>query len=135
MTRTPHGQGVRTKTTPSLCQRIPHSSIKLTNAEHRKVRSMYPALDIQETSCPRLDAIFKTTAKSEVKNADAELARIRAFVLDPVGPLTRVLHPMEDKGDYKLSYTRLQGLLRRLMMHQRMIDWPQLDYMCCFEAT
>ena len=75
---------------------------------------MYPAPDIQETSCPWLDAIFKTTAKSEVKNADAELARIRAFVLDPVGPLTRVLHSIKDKGDYKLSYTRLQGLLRRL---------------------
>ena len=44
--------------------------------------------------------------KAEVKSADSELARLQAFVHDPVGPLTMVLHSMEDpqsSDEYTIS--------------------------------
>ena len=48
-----------------------------------------------QTHCPRLDLVFYTSTKPQVKNADLELARIQAFILDLVGPLARVLHAMD----------------------------------------
>ena len=63
------------------------------------MRNSFPVPKVSETRCPRLDTIFQTSAKLEAKTADAELARIQAFVLDPMGPLARVLHAMEDSGD------------------------------------
>ena len=74
-------------------------SSTLSNSERRKVRNSFPAPDVLQTRCPRLDSVFKTSTKPEVKNADSELARIQAFVLDPVGPLARVLHGMDPEGD------------------------------------
>ena len=74
-------------------------SSTLSNTERRKVRNSFPTPKVSETRCPRLDPIFKTSAKLEAKSADAELARIQAFVLDPVGPLARVIHALEDSGD------------------------------------
>ena len=80
----------------------------LSNSERRKIRSAFPVPDVKETRCPRLDPIFKSaTVKCEVKTADAELARLQAFVLDPVGPLTRVLHAMEEGGE-ALSFGEAQ---------------------------
>ena len=39
---------------------------------------------------------FKTQSiRSDVKTADAELARLQAFVLDPVGPLVEVLEGID----------------------------------------
>ena len=52
-----------------------------------------------QTHCPRLDLVFKTSTKPEVKNTESELARIQAFILDLVGPLARVLHAMDPEGD------------------------------------
>ena len=64
----------------------------LPNSTRRKVRDTFPLPDLKETHCPRLDPIFKSSSVgAEVKSADAELARLQAFVLDPVGPLIRVL--------------------------------------------
>ena len=74
-------------------------SSTLSNTERWRVRNSFPIPSVSETRCPRLDPIFKTSAKLEARTADAELARIQAFVLDPVGPLARVLHAMEDSGD------------------------------------
>ena len=60
----------------------------LSNATRRKVRATFPLPELKETCCPRLDLIFKSSSvAAEVKVADAELARIQTFVLDPVGPL------------------------------------------------
>ena len=74
-------------------------SSTLSNSERRKVRNSFPAPDVLQTHCPRLDSVFNTSTKPEVKNADSELARIQAFILDPVGPLVRVLHAMDPEGD------------------------------------
>ena len=70
-----------------------------TNTERWKVRNSFPIPKVLETQRPRMDPIFKTLAKLEAKTADAELARIQAFVMDPVGLLARVLHAIEDSGD------------------------------------
>ena len=75
-------------------------SATLPNATRRKVRATFPLPELRETRCPRLDSIFKSSSvAAEVKAADAELARIQAFVLDPVGPLIRVLKATEDDPD------------------------------------
>ena len=61
-------------------------STTLTNVERRRVRNSFGTADLPNTRCPRLDPVFKTSiAKaSEAKAMDDELARIQAFVLDPV---------------------------------------------------
>ena len=47
--------------------------------------------------------MFKSASvKPEAKTTDAELARLQAFVLDPVGPLTNILHRL-DEEDYSLD--------------------------------
>ena len=71
----------------------------LTNSEHRRVRNSFPAPDVSQTRCPWLDPVFKTSVKLEVKNADSELARIQAFVLDPAGALARVLHALDPESE------------------------------------
>ena len=82
-------------------------STTLSNSERRKVRNTFQTPGVVETRCPRLDPIFKSTSvKAEVKSADSELARLQAFVHDPVGPLTMVLHSMEDpqsSDEYTIS--------------------------------
>ena len=54
---------------------------------------------MSQTCCPRLELVFKTSVKPEVKNADSELTRIQAFVPDPVGPLARVLHALDPENE------------------------------------
>ena len=72
----------------------------LSNATRRKVRDTFPLPELKETRCPRLDPIFKSSSVgAEVRAADSELARLQAFVLDPVGPLIRVLRATEDDPD------------------------------------
>ena len=74
-------------------------SSTLSNTEQRKVRKSLPVPNVSKTRCPRLDPVFKSSVKAEVKMADSELARIQAFVLDQVGPLATVLKAMEEGGD------------------------------------
>ena len=70
----------------------------LSNVERRKFRSSFPTPDMPVTRCPRLDPIFKVhSVKADIKSLDSELARIQAFLLDPVGPLTCVLEGLERK--------------------------------------
>ena len=75
-------------------------STTLTNVERRRVRNSFGTADLPNTRCPRLDPVFKASiAKaSEAKAMDAELARIQAFVLDPVAPLTNLLAQVEDEN-------------------------------------
>ena len=69
----------------------------LPNATRRKVRSNFPLPEIQETRCPWLDSLFKSSLlAAEAKAADTELACIQAFVLDSVGPLIRILKATEE---------------------------------------
>ena len=68
----------------------------LPNAERRRIRNNFSVPDVDVTRCPRLDALFKTqSVRSDVKTADTELARLQAFVLDPVGPLVEVLEGID----------------------------------------
>ena len=79
----------------------------LPNSTRRKVRDTFPLPDLKETHCPRLDPIFKSSSVgAEVKSADAELARLQAFVLDPVGPLIRVLKATEDTDEDNPGLTK-----------------------------
>ena len=78
----------------------------LPNVERRKIRNAFPTPEVQQTRCPRLDSIFKSSSiKSEVKTCDAELARVQAFVLDPVVPLTNMLHHLENE-EYSVEDAR-----------------------------
>ena len=74
------------------------SSVR-SNTERRKVRKSFPVPNVLETQCPRQDSVFKSSVKAEVKMADSELARIQAFVLDPVGLLATVLKATKEGGD------------------------------------
>ena len=74
--------------------------------ERRKIRNTFPNSDVQQTRCPRLDSIFKSSSvKSEAKSIDSELARLQAFVLDPVAPLAYALHRLEG-DDYSVEEAR-----------------------------
>ena len=67
--------------------------------DRKRLRSAFPCPELQETRCPRLDAIFKTASiQKETKVIDAELARIQALIHDPVAPLIRLLHACDDDG-------------------------------------
>ena len=75
-------------------------SMALSNTTRRKVRDTFPLPELKETRCPRQDPIFRSSSVgAEVRVADAELAPIQAFVLDPVGPLIQVLRATEDDPD------------------------------------
>ena len=66
------------------------------NADRRRIRSTFSVPDVDVTRCSCLDPLFKTqSVRSDVKTADAELARLQAFVLDPVGPLVDVLEGID----------------------------------------
>ena len=81
-------------------------STTLTNGERRRIRNTFPTSGVQQTRCPRLDSIFKSSSvKSEVKTNDAELARVQAFVLDPVGPRIKMLHCL-DEEEYSIEDAR-----------------------------
>ena len=62
--------------------------------ERCKLRRMFYVPNIDETRCPRLDSVFKTVGSSlrgEAKAFEQDLAKVQAFVLDPVGPLVQLL--------------------------------------------
>ena len=77
----------------------------ISNGERRRVRSAFPTPEVKATRCPKLDPVFKTKSKAETKTADAELARIQAFVHDPVGPLVQLLHGLdtEEEAEPRIS--------------------------------
>ena len=88
----------------SRCQRTtlpslpPHYLLlHLHTAKCHMSESNFPLPEIQETRCPRLDSLFKSSSLvAEAKATDVELAHIQAFVLDPVGPLIRILKATEE---------------------------------------
>ena len=60
----------------------------LLNKERRKILNAFPTARVQQARCPRPDSSLKSSSiESEVRTLDAELARVRAFVLDLVAPL------------------------------------------------
>ena len=66
----------------------------LPHVERRKLRGMFHVPNVDETRCPRLDLVFKTTGLSlreETKAFEQDLARVQAFALNPVGPLVQLL--------------------------------------------
>ena len=75
----------------------------LPNSEWRKVRNSFSAPDVSQIRCPRLNLVFKTSTKPEVRSADSERARIQGFVLDPVGPLARVVHALDPESAEGMS--------------------------------
>ena len=73
-------------------------SSTLTNSERRKIRAHYVHSGLHQTRCPKLDPVFKTASgKAEAKSGDIELARLQAFVLDPVGPLLHLLEKLKSE--------------------------------------
>ena len=77
-------------------------SSSLNNGERRKIRNNFPPPRVQQTRCPRLDPL---SAKADAKSNDAELARLQAFVLDPVGPLVDLLNGL-DNPEYTMEQAR-----------------------------
>ena len=78
----------------------------ISNGERRRVRSAFPVPEVEATRCPKLDPIFKTkSVKAETKAADAELARIQAFVHDPVGPLVQLLQGLDGEDETESQIT------------------------------
>ena len=72
----------------------------LSNSERRKIRAQFPHSGLPQTRCPKLDAVFKSApVKAETKTADAELGKIQAFVLDPVGPLLHLLERFQEEDE------------------------------------
>ena len=80
-------------------------SSSLNNGERRKIRNNFPPPRVQQTRCPRLDPLFKSSTKADAKSNDAELARLQAFVLDPVGPLVDLLNGL-DNPEYTMEQAR-----------------------------
>ena len=73
----------------------------LPNAERRRLRQEFLVPRVDNTRCPKLDAIFKapgSSLKGEAKSAESDLARIQAFVLDPVGPLVQALEGVKERS-------------------------------------
>ena len=71
----------------------------LPNMEHCKIRNTFPTLHVQQTCCPKVDSIFKSSSvKSKAKSLDSELARLQAFVLDPVTLLVNTIHRLDDEN-------------------------------------
>lgn len=63
-------------------------SASLPNAECRRICTQYSHFWRTQTRCPHLHFIFiSASGKMDTKTADAELARIQAFVLDSVEAL------------------------------------------------
>ena len=91
-------------------------SSALPNTERRRVRNAYATTALPDTRCPRLDPVFKASLnKSGAKAVDAELARVQAFVLDPVAPLVHLLHKLDDE-EFTVEEARMatQDALRLL---------------------
>ena len=60
----------------------------LLNKERQIILNAFPTARVQQVHCPRPDSSLKSSSiESEVRTLDAELARVRAFVLDQVAPL------------------------------------------------
>lgn len=78
-------------------------SSTMSNGERRRVRESFPTPDLAQTRCPKLDPVFKTSLKTEVKSSDAELARLQAFVLDPVGPLLHTLQGLQERENFPVE--------------------------------
>ncbi len=71
-------------------------SNSIPNAERRKIRAQFPHSGMPQTRCPKLDPVFKSASgKAETKTVDAELSKIQAFVLDPIGPLLQLLEQLQ----------------------------------------
>lgn len=65
--------------------------------ERKRLRKGFPCPEIQETSCLRLEHIFRAIyLQKEVKMVDAELARVQVLMHDPVAPLIWLLHTCND---------------------------------------
>ena len=72
----------------------------LSNSERRKIRAQFPHSGLPQTRCPKLDAVFKSApVKTETKTADAELGKIQALVLDPVGPLLHLIERLQNEDE------------------------------------
>ena len=76
----------------------------LSTEDRRRLRNGFPCPEIQETRCPKLDPIFKTTSvNKDARTNDGELARIQVLIHDPVAPLLRLLHACGDDEDPTVS--------------------------------
>lgn len=84
-------------------------TIPLLNKERVGIRNAFPPPSLPQTRCPKLDAVFKTATsagKSEAKTSDSELARLQAYVLDPVAPLLQVLKGLDDPSSTSMDDAR-----------------------------
>ena len=66
----------------------------LPHVERHKLRRMFHVPNVEKTKCPRLDSFFMTAGSSlrgEAKAFEQDLARVQAFVLNPIEPLVQLL--------------------------------------------
>ena len=66
-------------------------SSTLTNSERQRIRSAFPPPRVQETRCPRLDPLFRSSAKADVKWRVSETAGLCPGRGRPVGGLVEWL--------------------------------------------
>ena len=76
----------------------------IPNRVRRRNRNAFPTPEVEAARCPKLDPVFRTkSVKAEAKSADGELARIQAFVHDPVGPMVELLLGLDAETESQLS--------------------------------
>jgi hypothetical protein len=63
----------------------------LTNGERLQARKDYLFPDLDASRCPKLDPVIKQNLPKEVKDNEANFAKIQTLVLDAVAPLTAIL--------------------------------------------
>ena len=94
----------------------------LSNIARREIRSRAPGLDLQETHCPRLDSLYKSSesmfsANSDAKQVDNDLQRIQALMLDVAAPLLGLKTTTEDQQDASRDHKEIWDDAIRLLGH------------------
>ena len=70
----------------------------VTNETRKRVRTRYPLPKVPATRPPQLDTFLKQEVSMNTKNADKELAKVQALMLDSMAPLTYLLEA-DARGD------------------------------------
>lgn len=82
-----------------------------SNSARLQVRNSYPLPKVVATRSLALDSYLKPELSTKVKQEDKELAKIQAFILDALAPLTSILEESggdQDSGVYQAAKAAVQ---------------------------
>ena len=82
-----------------------------SNATRLQVRGLYPLPKVSATRSLALDSYLKPELSTTTKQEDKELAKIQAFVLDALAPLTTILEETggdQESGVYQAAKAAVQ---------------------------